>query len=92
MYKSEAQAFQAIRRDWKRKRNEAQRAQTMYQWQIEHEEVHPYIRKFIASVMNRDWRRVHMPLDSMAKIEMRREQREAGKYQYLLNRYKIEHN
>ena len=40
---SEAQAYQAIRRDWKRTRNNAQRVQNCLMWEHLHKEKHPEV-------------------------------------------------
>ena len=92
MYKSEAQAYQAIRRAWKHKRNEAQRAQTLSQWQVDRQEVHPMIRRIVARVMHKDIAYVHMPLDARAAYEARRNRRNVGMYQDFLNVYKVKDN
>ena len=51
-YKSEAQAFQAIRKEYKRRRNEAQRQQNHYDWSAKHGgQRHPYLLKMVSKIM-----------------------------------------
>lgn len=91
MYKSEAEAYQAIRRDWKRRIASAQRAQNMYVWEAINGTKHPAILKAVAYSTNRDPSKVHFPLCSPASCmkEAQVHQDNISKYQNLLNYYKV---
>ena len=93
MYNSEAQAYQAIRRTWKKKRNSAQRKQVLFNWQVLNKEAHPMIRKAIAKITGQDYRSVRMPIDTLAEQIMYKSQSDASFYQLLLNQFRVEkHN
>ena len=51
MYKSEAQAYQNIRREWKRARNNAQRSQNCLMWEHLHKEKHPKVFSHYERIM-----------------------------------------
>lgn len=89
-FKSEAQAYQAVRKHWKYYRNEAQREASYYQWQVEHQDVHPQIKNIIASICHINPEKVRMPLDTRAASKMRDAQDKVGRYQELLNRFKLD--
>jgi hypothetical protein len=86
-YRSEAEAYQAIRREWKHRRNSAQRDQTYWMWQVKNKEVHPHTRGIIAKIMQ--CLLANMPLDIDAQRKATQKQAEVSKYQHLLNRYKL---
>lgn len=88
-YKSEAQAFQAIRKHWKHFRNEAQREASYYQWQVEHQDVHPQVKNIVAAIIHKNPDTFHMPLDGDSSRKMHDAQRKVGRYQELLNRFKL---
>lgn len=87
MLTSEAQAYQAIRREWKQKRNDAQRKQNYYMWQLEHKEVHPKIIREVSIIMGIDLK--SMPVDRNAATIMQDYQDLVSTYSLLLNKYKV---
>lgn len=88
MWNSEAQAYQAIRREWKQKRNEAQRKQNYYMWQVENREVHPKIIREVSRIMGVDLKT--MPVDRNAAALMQDYQDLVSDYSLLLNKYKVD--
>ena len=90
-YISEAQAYQAIRKDWKERYNRAQRSQEYYRWEADTGEKHPQIVRFVAAAMKID----HEPkfpkyLDRLELWSQAYKHRDdASRYAQLLNRYKV---
>lgn len=87
--KSEAQAYQAIRKYWKILRNSAQRQASLYDWEAEHQEAHPRIQQAANALTGMDV--VVMPIlrPENARLEARRCKGKVSLYQCLLNGYKV---
>ena len=89
MCRSEAQAYQAIRRYYKRKRDRAQRDQNEYMWSVNHNgERHPKIVKQIQKIIPN----VYLPL-SREETSLRQAYKHqviASECQQFLNRFKVE--
>lgn len=92
MYKSEAQAYQAIRHMWKRQLTCAQREYTLYQWQAERREVHPKVRRMMAKAMKMTGLSFHMPIDKDAVFKASKARNKASQLARLLNDYEIKHD
>jgi hypothetical protein len=87
---SEAQAYQAIRKDWKERYNRAQRSQTCYRWEADTGEKHPQIVRFVSAAMKIDYTPKFPKLDIMELWRMVNiHQDDASKYAQWLNRYKV---
>ena len=88
-FKSEAEAYQAMRKEWKHRRNIAQREASIHQWELEHGEVHPQVRRMVAHVSHIT--DVHMPINrpEVARAAMKECQYWVGRYQFMLNKFKV---
>ena len=93
MYTSEAQAYQAIRREWKLKLERSQRAVSLSQWELHNQDVHPQIKRITMSTL-----KVSTPIEDFHMPVLRPEtlkrtilnlRLRISKYQLLLNKYKI---
>jgi len=88
--KSEAQAYQAIRRDWKRRLNNAQRAQNIYMWEAINGTKHPTIVRFVAKSMGSS---SFPKVDSeICRKQAQVHQDKISMYQNWLNQYKVDSN
>ncbi len=90
-YNSEAQAYQAIRRDLKHRLNYSQRAQTIYMWEALNRTKHPNIVQSVAKSMGCDKCVIHIPISAIDVClrEAAKHQTNASMYQNFLNQYKI---
>ena len=88
MYKSEAQAYQHIRRAWKKRLSMAQRAQNIYMWEVINGTKHLAIVNAVARVMGH----VNSPLfaSNQSRNLAQKYQDDVSKYQNWLNQYKLE--
>jgi hypothetical protein len=87
--KSEAEAYQAIRRYYKKRRNSAQREQSYYMWPVHNDgERHPAILKMVSKIMPC----THLPLVKVDESlrQARKYQNIASECQQFLNRWKVE--
>lgn len=86
--KSEAEAYQAIRRDWKRRLNNAQRAQNIHMWEALNGDKHPIIARFVATCVGS----YSFPkVDSeVCRQQAQLHQDKVSMYQIWLNQYKVE--
>ena len=93
-FNSEAQAYQAIRKDWKHRRNVSQRQATIHQWELNAGEVHPNIRRRIAFASKVDVSTIHMATNSpeVARESMLEAQYWVSRYQFMLDKFKVEEN
>ena len=90
-YQSEAQAYQAIRRDIKKKRDRAQRHQNEYMWTIENGgERHPNLYKFIKR-FNQTSKLPLLPPDVAIK-QACKYQSIVAECQMFLNTYRVKQN
>ncbi len=86
--KSEAEAYQAIRRDWKRRLNNAQRAQNIHMWEAINGTKHPIIARFVAKSMGSS---SFPKVDSeVCRKQAQFHQDKISMYQNWLNQYKVE--
>jgi hypothetical protein len=89
-FRSEAQAYQDIRKHWKERYNKAQRSQEYYRWEADTGEKHPQVARFVAAAMKIDCEPKFPKLDNMELWKMVNKHRDnASKYAQLLNRYKV---
>lgn len=87
--KSEAEAYQAIRRYYKKRRNSAQRDQNYYMWPVYHDgERHPSILKWLSKFFPC----THLPLVRVDESlrQARKCQDIASECQQFLNMWKVE--
>lgn len=93
-YNSEAQAYQQIRRDWKKLRDREQHKLSRYQWEVDHRDKHPQIKRVVMEIMNIEDSKVsdfHMPVDSVERCQLKANMSalKISEYQRLLNKYKV---
>jgi hypothetical protein len=88
---SEAQAYQAIRRDWKRRRNYAQRAQTYHQWEADTGTRHPVVVRAVAATMKCEPKFPSLSRISVESLlkQAHKHQNDVSLYAHLLNQYRV---
>lgn len=89
LFKSEAQAYQAIRRYYKKRRNMAQRDQSYYMWSVNNDgERHPAIVKMVSKIIPC----THLPLVNVdeALRQAYKYQSVASECQEFLNKWRVE--
>ena len=93
IYKSEAEAYQSVRKHWKTLRNHAQRRASMHQWEAEHQDKHPQIKQMVMELVaaKGSTEDFHMPIERLhiAEAAMRDAHDLVSTYQHLLNNFKV---
>ena len=92
-FKSEAEAYQQIRWHWKKLLNAEQRKISFYNWEAEHQDKHPQIKRMVMASMKMDVPvdSFHMPICKLEECqhEAKIARMKVAMYQNLLNGYKV---